>query len=77
MSRRNHEEYPPSLGNFTALFRDHGQVGTSVTTGQQNVVIWSGVHQKTSTSGGAANHGWPDKGHFDRLKQECATIGIT
>jgi len=32
-------------------------VGTSVTTGQTNTVIWGGIHQKTGPHGGAANHG--------------------
>ena len=27
-------------------------IGTSVTTGQSNTVIWNGVHHKTSTTGG-------------------------
>ena len=36
------------------------QVGTSVTTGATNTTVWGGIHQKTSPSGGAASHGWPD-----------------
>ena len=52
-------------------------VGKSVTTGQDDVVIWAGIHQKTSRSGGATNHGWPDDSAFDRLKSECAARGIT
>lgn len=35
-------------------------VADSVTTGAQNCVVWGGVHQKTSPSGGAQYHGWPD-----------------
>lgn len=27
-------------------------IGTSVTTGQTNTVVWNGVHHKTNTSGG-------------------------
>jgi hypothetical protein len=52
-------------------------VGTSVTTGTSNSVVWGGIHQKTSTSGGAAQHGWPDPTYFDRLRAECAAKGIT
>ena len=33
-------------------------VSDSVTTGAQNVVVWGGVHQKTSTCGGPQFHGW-------------------
>ncbi len=29
-------------------------VGTSVTTGQSNCVVWGGIHHKTSPSGGFA-----------------------
>eukprot|EP00729_Bicosta_minor_P005547 gene5547-19719_t len=52
------------------------QVADSVTTGSKNVVVWAGIHQKTDTHGGSANHGWPDPTYFDRLKAECAAVGI-
>jgi deltex-like protein len=51
-------------------------VGDSVTTGQQNTTIWSGIHQKTSLTGGASRHGWPDPSYFDRVKQECGARGV-
>jgi deltex-like protein len=51
-------------------------VNDSVTTGQTNTVVWAGIHQKTSLSGGATNHGWPDDSAFVRLKSECASRGI-
>jgi len=41
-------------------------VGRSVTTGQDNQVVWGGIHQKTSTSGGATSFGYPDPTYFDR-----------
>jgi deltex len=47
-------------------------VGTSVTTGQSNVVVWGGIHHKTSPSGGFANYGYPDETYFDRVKDEMA-----
>ncbi len=28
------------------------QVGTSITTGRDNCVVWNGIHHKTSTRGG-------------------------
>jgi len=34
------------------------QVGTSLTTGRQNVTTWTSIHHKTSLHGGA--HGFPD-----------------
>ena len=51
-------------------------VGDSVTTGRQNVVVWAGIHQKTSLRGGASEHGWPDDTAFDRLKSECVSRGV-
>ena len=41
-------------------------VGTSVTTGQTNTVVWGGIHIKTSPHGGATAHGWPDDGYFGK-----------
>ena len=29
-------------------------IGTSITTGRSNTVVWNGIHHKTSTSGGAS-----------------------
>eukprot|EP00940_MAST-03C_sp_MAST-3C-sp2_P002351 g2351.t1 len=54
------------------LFR----VGDSVTTGSKNQTVWAGIHQKTTTSGGQTNHGWPDPGYFGRLRNECAASGV-
>ena len=51
-------------------------VGTSVTTGAENRVIWA-IHHKTSLTGGAANYGYPDPGYFDRVKSELAARGIS
>lgn len=51
-------------------------VGDSVTTGAQNCVVWGGIHQKTSTSGGTECHGWPDSTYFERLQHECAGAGV-
>lgn len=50
-------------------------VGDSVTTGKTNTVVWR-VHQKTSTSGGAARYGWPDAEYLDRLRSECVNYGL-
>jgi hypothetical protein len=51
-------------------------VGTSVTTGQKNTVIWNGIHHKTSTSGGAVNYGYPDPTYFNRVSEELAARGV-
>ena len=39
-------------------------------------MITFGLHQKTSTVGGATEHGWPDAGYLDRLLSECAALGV-
>ena len=60
-------------------------IGTSVTTGMSNCVIWNGVHHKTSTTGGkererlmigGAYYGYPDDTYFNRVKEELAAKGI-
>ena len=53
------------------LFR----VGDSRLTGEEDVITF-GLHQKTSTVGGATEHGWPDAGYLDRLLSECAALGV-
>jgi hypothetical protein len=51
-------------------------VGTSVTTGASNTVVWNGVHHKTNTHGGSTQFGYPDPTYFNRLKQELAAKGV-
>ena len=51
-------------------------VGTSITTGQSNCVIWNGVHHKTNTHGGCSCFGYPDPTYFSRVKEELAAKGI-
>jgi len=51
-------------------------VGTSTTTGQENTVVWNGIHHKTSLRGGAKNHGYPDPTYFSRVTEELAAKGI-
>jgi len=55
------------------LFR----VGTSVTTGTPNCVVWNDIHHKTTTTGGATAFGYPDNGYFLRVKSELAAKGVT
>ena len=51
-------------------------VGISVTTGHYGIV-WSGIHHKTSPTGGSSNFGFPDPGYFTRVKNELSDRGIT
>ena len=52
-------------------------VGTSITTGRKNTVVWNGIHHKTSVSGGPTHFGYPDNTYFNRVKEELASKGVT
>ena len=52
-------------------------VGTSVTTGVTNCVVWAGIHHKTSPTGGTSHFGYPDPTYLDRVKSEMAARGVT
>lgn len=43
-------------------------VGTSVTTGRDNCVVWNGIHHKTNLHGGSSHFGFPDPTYFYRVK---------
>ena len=51
-------------------------VGTSVTTGQKNTVVWNGIHHKTNLQGGTNYYGYPDPTYFNRVKEELASKGV-
>ena len=52
-------------------------VGTSITTGRKNTVVWNGIHHKTNLYGGPINYGYPDNNYFNRVKEELAAKGVT
>jgi deltex len=49
-------------------------IGTSLTTGQSNVVVWSSIHHKTSVHGGS--HGFPDVDYIGRCNDELTALGV-
>lgn len=51
-------------------------VGTSVTTGREDCVVWNGIHHKTSVSGGTSCFGYPDPTYFYRVTEELAAKGV-
>ena len=51
-------------------------VGTSVTTGATNTVVWAGIHHKTALYGGTSCFGYPDPTYFNRVKLELADRGV-
>eukprot|EP00899_Mesostigma_viride_P010887 jgi/Mesvir1/197/Mv13546-RA.1 len=50
-------------------------VGTSQTTGRDNVVIWNGIHHKTDLTP-HAEHGYPDGTYLTRVKAEMQQAGV-
>ena len=51
-------------------------VGTSTTSGRENMTVWAGIHHKTKRDGGASCHGYPDETYLVRVQQELADKGV-
>jgi len=51
-------------------------IGTSITTGRSDCVIWNGVHHKTSKTGGPQSFGYPDPAYLARVAEELAAKGV-
>jgi deltex-like protein len=49
-------------------------VGTSITTGISNTIVWNGIHHKTTFTG---VHGFPDETYLIRVKEELKDMNIT
>jgi len=49
-------------------------IGTSVTTGSSDQVIWNGIHHKTSRD--ADSHGYPDPTYLARVTDELKRFGV-
>lgn len=56
--------------------RQSFSIGTSVTRGTANTVVWA-VHHKTSLRGGATQYGYPDSTYFQRVREELAARGVS
>ncbi len=63
------------------------RIGTSITNGSDNCVVWNGIHHKvthnstfshlqTSTSGGQQNYGYPDNTYLERVTDELRAVGV-
>ncbi|KAM8830088.1 putative E3 ubiquitin-protein ligase DTX3 isoform 1-T1 [Synchiropus picturatus] len=52
-------------------------IGTSMTTGLQNVITWNDIHHKTSIFGGPRCFGFPDPTYLVRVTEELREKGIT
>ena len=51
-------------------------IGTSMTTGAAGVITYSSLHFKTSPSGGAAAHGFPDPGYLVNISGELDSLSV-
>lgn len=51
-------------------------VGTSLTTGFNNVIIWNGIHVRTEWED-RSGFGWPAPGYMDSVTSELRAKGIT
>ena len=49
-------------------------VGTSLTTGQSNMVCWQSIHHKTNLAGGA--HGFPDDNYFRNCNEALDNLHV-
>jgi len=50
-------------------------IGTSLSSGQRDVLVWN-IHHKTSVNGGVQAHGFPDPTYFQRVLAELKQYGI-
>ncbi|CAJ1960123.1 unnamed protein product [Cylindrotheca closterium] len=50
------------------------RVGTSLTSGLSNSVVWASIHHKTVLAGGS--FGWPDPNYFDNVNDELDHLKV-
>jgi len=50
------------------------QIGTSLTTGMRNVVVWTSIHHKTCLNGGM--HGFPDPNYIINVNSALSALGV-
>ena len=58
---------------------EHGltfTVGTSLTSGRPNSIVWGSIHHKTKRSGGILRHGFPDATFFVNCNDELTAAGV-
>ena len=52
-------------------------IGTSVTTGATDTVVWNEIHHKTESSSNHSGHGYPDPNYLDNVLMELSLQGVT
>lgn len=51
-------------------------IGTSVTTGAVDTVVWNEIHHKTESTSNHSGHGYPDPTYLERVLLELAAQGV-
>ena len=51
-------------------------IGTSVTTGASNTIVWNEIHHKTESTSNYTGHGYPDEHYLDNVLAELAAQGV-
>jgi len=51
-------------------------IGRSLTSGQDDCVIWNGIHHKTRVRDNGNGHGFPDAGYLERVVEELKEKGV-
>ena len=51
-------------------------VGTSLSTGQDDCIVWNGIHHKTKLMEDGDGHGYPDMEYLDRVTKELENMGV-
>eukprot|EP00918_Siedleckia_nematoides_P028492 GHVU01061323.1.p1 GENE.GHVU01061323.1~~GHVU01061323.1.p1 ORF type:complete len:603 (+),score=23.35 GHVU01061323.1:189-1811(+) len=52
-------------------------IGTSVTTGEADTVVWNEIHHKTESRSNASGHGYPDPNYIENVLLELSIQGVT
>ena len=51
-------------------------IGTSVTTGAANTIVWNEIHHKTESTTNHSGHGYPDPNYLGNVMTELAAQGV-
>ena len=51
-------------------------IGTSVTTGASNTIVWNEIHHKTESTTNHSGHGYPDPNYLNNVTAELAAQGV-
>lgn len=51
-------------------------IGTSVTTGALNTIVWNEIHHKTESTSNYSGHGYPDPNYLDNVTAELSAQGV-